>query len=127
MASSMEWMIPHRVLLLRITGDVSSDEVRQIAGSVEKWIDNGHAPVHLMIDTTQMGRFPVSVTQIHGYSRWLYHPKTGYVVLLNPIQLIAFLTTIITGMAHVQFKIAETEQEALQILYKVDDTLLQNP
>jgi hypothetical protein len=72
-----------------------------------------------------MTKFPMSASQIHQLSRWLYRAKTGWIILLSPGRMVGFLGRVIMGMARMRFKTAETLDEALNLLYKEDATLPQ--
>lgn len=123
MSYTTEWLIPQRVILCRVTGDITTDEAQQLADDMETHINAGIAPVHSIFDVSQMGKFPSSVSQINNMSRWVYHSSTGWVITLNASRVMSFLTVVVTNMARVKHRTAQSVDEAFKVLQRLDVSL----
>ena len=60
MPFQLSWYFERRILYQRVYGDVTPEEMVQTNATLIEHLRAGDSPVHLLLDLTQMGKFPTN-------------------------------------------------------------------
>ncbi|MBI1278825.1 MAG: hypothetical protein GC179_11915 [Anaerolineaceae bacterium] len=124
MAHQFEWIIPQRVVLTRIIGEISPDETTEIILESRERTSSGQSPVHFIIDVSALAQQSFSLPKLNEWSSLLPSNTSGWWVLINPNSITMFAISLITKALHVKLKSAQSLEEAIHILQKIDQTLV---
>lgn len=119
-----EWVVPDRIVLTRIEGQVLPDDVTAITLKSRDMILEGQAPVHFIIDVTALNSQRFSLANLNQWSSNIPKGMVGWWVILNPGKMAMFAITMVSKALHIKVKTASSVEDAIQILNKVDQTLL---
>lgn len=119
----LQWLQRNHILLLTADGDLTLASFTTISGRIKRTIDQSTAEVvHLLVDETQIGRFPVQIKEVLAACDYLKHPKLGWVLHYGARnERLATMTTVIAHLSKVHFRRFETFGEAhafLNMLYE---------
>ncbi len=114
------WLKTKRVILERLYGNVTLDEVRHVNHELMSLYEQGIAPIHLICDLTGIETYPTGVADVRHTNNSLMTKDTGWVIIVtsdNPAIRFAAMAVshvILVGVA--QFRIFETFEPALAFL-----------
>lgn len=123
MPFEISWQHENRVILGRYYGVMSLDDLVNWDTSVAQYLNTGTPPIHLILDVSEVTKFPTNVLQLRNHLNNLSHPSKGWTLLVGSSSLINSLTTIVTQLAHSKFRPFKTTSAALDFLAKEDITL----
>jgi hypothetical protein len=119
------WYIDQRVIHCRVIDSISIEELRAMNDHLSKMVDQGTAPVHLMLDGTDMKSFPRNLNTLREASHIIRHPGIGWLIAVgvqNP--LLTFIGSIVTQIDHKsQYRMIASVDEAWTHLQTTDATL----
>ncbi|MBA3869957.1 MAG: hypothetical protein H0X30_12490 [Anaerolineae bacterium] len=127
MSYELSWIIPSRVLLIELEGTVPTDEMIRLNSESLAHVDAGQAPVHILIDATNLNNTPVNLHELSELSKTMHHEGIGWLILINPAKMVSFATSILSKLLQKKMKSADSIQEALMLLERVDQTLDAQP
>jgi hypothetical protein len=122
MAFSMSWHIPERIMLLKVTGQVTTDDVKQINQLVIDSHSSHHYMVHQIIDITEMTKPP-------GFGALRQHTHVtdvndGYVVIVGHMnRMVEFIMVSVTQLKNIRLIVVDTLDEAIAELVALDPSL----
>jgi hypothetical protein len=122
MAFSMSWYIPDRVMLLKISGHATADDVKQINQLV---IDN-RPPfglmVHQIIDITEMTK-PPSFGALRQHTH-VTEAGDGYLVIIGSMnRMMEFVLVSIAQVKNMRLIVVSSLAEAIAELCTLDSSL----
>lgn len=123
MSYELSWYIDRRIVLARLTGDVSAEEIFQNNQRIARdYVQQGQAPVHLLIDISGMEKFPSNLKQLKAASDILLREHSlGWMVTVGKVNTLErFLTSTLTQMFGVRLHMTDTLARALAFLSKND-------
>jgi hypothetical protein len=123
MAYELSWVVPSRIMLIKLEGEVSIEEMTQMIDETHAHVNSGQAPVHILIDAANLHNKPVNFQQINQISTSMANPSTGWWVLVNAGKMVGFTASVLSKLVGVKLKTAATIKEARTILERVDLTL----
>lgn len=119
------WEIPARVLYMKAARDASIEIVRADSETVWKFVKAGEAPVHLLVDLSDVGRFPRDITQ--EMVDLLSHPMLGRVAAVGFPQfdeaIIQSALDALTQLTGKPIDLAASVADGLALLRASDPTL----
>ena len=127
MAYTFSWVVPQRILLIELEGEVKVEEMSPLVDETHAHVNSGQAPVHILIDANKLMNRPVNFQQITQLSKSMSNPATGWWIIMNPGKMVWFTASVLSKLLGVKLKSAESTQEALSILQRVDLTLGAQP
>ena len=127
MAYTFSWVVPQRILLIELEGEVKVEEMSPLVDETHAHVNSGQAPVHILIDANKLMNKPVNFQQITQLSKSMSNPATGWWIIMNPGKMVWFTASVLSKLLGVKLKSAESTQEALSILQRVDLTLGAQP
>jgi len=125
MAYDITWEVPDRIIYLRVYGTLDIDEARCSHEAFCLMLEDcdGSAPVHLIVDHTELERFP-GIWRDYGY---VVHTKPnlhgGWVVAVGHNATVRFITRLIGSVLRFRVCTEETKAAALDYLDQMDPTL----
>lgn len=119
-----EWVVPRRVVLTRIEGEVQPEETTAITFKSRDMILEGQAPVHFIIDVAGLLNQPFSLSNLNQWTKNLPENIGGWWIIINPGKIAMFAISLVSKTLHIKVKTAESVEDAVYILNNVDQTLL---
>ncbi len=126
MPATVSWFLQDHIIIYRLTGKVTLDELAEAWKQASEYRDSVAAgQVHSLCNVGGTEEVPLTLSAImHGAKHPLSHPNQGWVVLYNVNDcLISMIVRIVTRSLGVSFHAAESETQALDFLNMVDATL----
>ncbi len=120
----VEWIIPERVILVRIEGQIQQEEIALINQTSHDFILLGQAPIHYIVDVARAANQPFNFSNLSQWSTIIPKDKVGWGIIISPGKMVMFTIMIIARAFNIHVKKADSVEEAMQILNKVDPTLL---
>ncbi|MCA9915259.1 MAG: hypothetical protein KC496_18025 [Anaerolineae bacterium] len=124
MALETSWFIPEKVILLRATGDLTTEDIVQSTEAGVVLIESCTTPrIHVLFDTEELISFTRDVFALSSaVQKLMGHPRYGWFVMFgrnDPI--VRFITSIVTQIFKRNFKICVTREEAVDFLQELID------
>src|SRR5262249_22059413 len=117
------WYFDDRVAFQRIYGNVTIEDLQQNLQSTLLLIDAGTPPVHVISDLREIAKFPMDVNKLKDIFQLPQRPNMGWTLIITNNALLRFFTSIVVQIAHTNYKIVTSYEEALDLLRRVDPTL----
>ncbi|MCU0500143.1 MAG: hypothetical protein MUF87_22570 [Anaerolineae bacterium] len=117
------WIVPDRVWYNRNYGIMTTEEIKE--GNVEaaSAIRNGVAPVHFVIDTSDLKNFPINLKEMSDSTLFMKEANLGFTIYVTSNMMIRFITQTLTQISKLDFRVVKTLDEGLQLLQILDQTL----
>jgi hypothetical protein len=81
------------------------------------FLDVATAPIHLIVDVSEMTRFPSSVTDMYRAAQYFRHPMFGWEILYGVKSAsLEIILGIISKLMPVRYGIVDSLKEALKFL-----------
>jgi hypothetical protein len=123
MAIDAGWYQDKRIVFGHFVGDLSTEDLINWGKLAESYIEAGIAPVHLVVDIRQMGKFPQQVTLLMSALTYLRNPKLGWNVIVGTSMIVGVLAQIVASITSTKYRNAPSLEDALDYLQRVDSTL----
>jgi hypothetical protein len=126
MPYKLSWYLEGRIAQSTLTGSVSIEEMEAYNQDlIDKYLNVGQPPVHIISDTRDMRQFPTSLIKVKEINeKWLRHPNLGWAVVVgNSNILLNFLAAAVTKMIGVNYRMVATHEDAIVTLKKIDATV----
>jgi hypothetical protein len=110
------------VVFVRFYGIVLFEDVQAQFRETQRYIDEGTAPVHFCIDTSDVEKYDLTLMQI----RSLFpprDPKIGWTVVYGQSKITRFFASIMMQLVKGKFQFVESKDEALSLIAHQDATL----
>jgi hypothetical protein len=123
MPYTLEWYQPQRIILFKLVGKMSEEEVEQSSHNLyHDFLEPGQAPVHILYDSTDLTDYPRNLILVrHAATKYMKHPKLGWLIIYGPDNLtLRFLGKVVSQIMRVQFRYVSTKEDALEILHRID-------
>ncbi len=118
------WHTDNRIVDVQVTGDQTMADLRALNTTIMTLLDDGNAPVHMLIDMTEAGDIPSNIREVKQVFTYLDHLALGWSLFIgvsNPLhKLVISLTNQLSG---VQASVTSTKSAALEQLRRVDQSL----
>ncbi len=122
MPISVSWYEPDRIIFLDVQGDVGIDELQQCTQELNRLFATGTAPVHIITDARQMGKFPTKLLEVRKALSEL--SSFGMDIIIgfdNPVA--RFLASAVSQMSRFEVRLVKDKAEAIQIISRIDSSL----
>ena len=120
------WFLESRIFYNEYWGDVTAEEIRQLAEFNLEYLDHSDAPlVHAFINIEAMGSFPVNLSALRDSTlTTLRHPKMGWLIAYGKNnRFVSFLIPLVTQLFQTRYRLFDTYEEAVAFLQSVDTSL----
>ncbi len=125
----LSWNQPQRIAFVRFNGDLSADELTEFSENfVAHYLSPSIVNVHLISDIRAMGKFPTRMAAVRQATEiFLKHDRMGVLVVIGSMHpLTKFLISIVTQLIGNEYRLVDTEEDALTTLYRFDNSLSTN-
>lgn len=125
MPYQISWYVDKRIILAEFTGELTLPEAEEASGKVTIFVEYGEPPlVHLIADATGMEKFPTQLSLLNGdASRHLRNPNLGWTIVISSNAMTRFVSSILTQVTRVRFRVFASLEEGLAFLAEQDSTL----
>ncbi len=123
MAYEIGYSIDQRVIFVRVYGDYTYEDAHDSNVTAIELIRSGVGPVHIIIDSHEMGSFKIGLSQLRETITMFREPNIGWIIAIGVNPMIRFIGSMVMQMGHVNFRFVENMNDALDTLQRVDLTL----
>ena len=124
MSFEISWYLPKRVLHIHLLAEQSLSDLEALSWQTAPMIEEGIAPVHVLLDDAKGGRPPISLKEIQSRLDIITHPSIGWVVGVGEVDAVAkFMVPLLMKIVKVSYVRVATIEEALVFLSKHDPQL----
>jgi hypothetical protein len=124
MAFRCTWIEEKRVIYTEMISTMTSNEAQKISDAHMKFLNEGAAPVHLIVDLTQLKEVPTNMRQNTSMAGYLQHSSLGWTVLIGGNVLINFMLSILGHVFKFRYVKRATLEESLAYPVSQDQTLI---
>lgn len=124
MTYKIEWQIPKRVLTVTYRGEITIDDLKNVNADLQNHYAEGIAPIHVIshIDTE---KFPKDLKMIRTLLSTLNQKDWGWFIVVGfESSLGRFFMVMVTNTFKLQAKAVSTIEEALDVLSRIDQSLV---
>jgi hypothetical protein len=133
MLDEIYWKVPVRILVMHLSGELSFEEFRtgilQAQATLQEASTSDGLQVHVINDLTRTEatiRQWMEFSEVNAFIRSLPEQLiTGWLIIidshLNP--MMTFITSVVSRITNVRFRVVSAMDEALDVLSKVDTIL----
>lgn len=124
-----QWLIPAHVLETRLIGDITIEDLATSAQTGTLMIETeGIAPVFSLVDMTELGRYPIRMTDMKNVYAQGTSNKLAWIIIFGiPNGVVSFLATIFAQLISRQYRVVKTQSEALALVNKLMPTSKSEP
>jgi hypothetical protein len=126
MPYQVSWLVPQRVVWAQGWGEISAAENQASDEAVKAHIETGQAPVHVLIDVTQVEGFPFSTAshRVKEAREFWQHPNLGWGIICGTDnRVVRFIAEIVMRLAGVKLRLFSTLEEGIAFLEQDDPSL----
>ncbi|MAS32439.1 MAG: hypothetical protein CL610_00445 [Anaerolineaceae bacterium] len=122
MPVELSWLIPERVLHERFYGDVTIEDIQELASTLPPFMEEGVPLIHTIIDATNVTSHP-SIKDIHEHSSLRTYPNEGWRVMVGANAVARFIGSIILQVMGQRYRMYDTLDEALHFIADQDKSV----
>ncbi|NDJ62854.1 MAG: hypothetical protein GYB67_17165 [Chloroflexi bacterium] len=127
MPYTVDWYLPERIMRIQLSEELTIADAEQLSNISPTYINQGTAPVHVLIDALTVEKYPTQIAQLSKVVKSkvdLAH--LGWVIYATRSPLLKFVFSTVTqiAMPNVRLRVYETLDEALAFLVDRDVTLV---
>ena len=125
MSFSVEWLPGHegRIILQTLVGHVTVELVAAASEEVGVLLDQGIAPVHMVVDVNAVTTFTPHATQMKKAGAHLLRPSMGWITLVGASPIMITFINIVTQLAGIKLRNFASLDEALDFILQKDPTV----
>jgi hypothetical protein len=120
MPYNVDWLIKDRLILAVISSDLTLEDIAAFNQSVTALLDAGHAPIYMLADVKDLGKFPFDLISVRRASTYLQHPKLGLVMAYGASRIASSFAQLLTQIAGVKLRFVQSYADALKHLMAED-------
>lgn len=125
MSFEIDWYIPQRVLHVHVLGEMALKDVEEMAHIASDFMEDGFAPVHILLDDVKGGRPPISLKELKSRLAIVEHPSIGWIVGVGEVDAVArFLIPLLMKVMKLKYIRVSTIEEGVGFLSRHDVTLV---
>jgi hypothetical protein len=123
------WIVENRIMLTRLTGHITIEDMIASARKGTAMIESGTAPVYSFVDASQIGHFPLKLNELKSITEEGSSDKLGWIIIYGiPNRLLSFLATTFVQVIGKRYKVVATQDEALEFVAQQEgQTLIPSP
>lgn len=126
MPFDVSWYVERRVVKTVLSGNLTLRDAEAASLMTSDFLLKGSPPlVHLIADTTELEKFPTNLSLINGEaSHHLRNPLLGWTIVISSSTATRFVSSIMTQVARVRFRMFATWEQSIDFLVQQDSTLV---
>lgn len=125
MAFHFEYFPDYSLILIRVEGDVSIEENREIGLQIVATLEQVATSADILFDLRAIGRFPTSLGELRRTSAIVRSPKLGWMVLLTgdkPLLKLVATALIQLQTRSVRMRVFDRLENAIHFLKELQPT-----
>lgn len=128
MPYQIAWHLEKRILMVKMFGLLTDEESSEIGTINSQHLAEGIAPVHIIVDTTELEKFPTNLRQNSQFMAYLRTPSLGWVIVIGLTHnvLAKFAVSVISQVIKFRLSQRDSMSDALTFLEGYDSTLKLN-
>ena len=118
------WIVEERVMLTRLIGHLTVEDMAANAQRGTIMIDSGVAPVYSLVDASLIEHFPLKLNEMKGLTEQGSSDNLGWIIIYGiPNRILAFLATTFVQVIGKNYKVVNTLEDALEFIRNREGTL----
>lgn len=126
MPYAMDWIIDKRVMQIVIAGELDSEMIHAMVEDSRRMTDEGNSPIHAITDATRAESIPKYINQIIKEFKDVKPADSGFTIIIANSSVTRFFAQMLLRVLRLEVRFAADMEEAMDILRRVDTTLLNN-
>lgn len=114
------WHTPKHIMTVRMKGDITLEEVREIHAIVTQLGQESRQMVHLMIDMRDVTSFPTSLMRLSRALGMVDNRRFGWLLIISDDPVLRFLMTTLGKLIKARFRVFGEGENALDFLAIAD-------
>jgi hypothetical protein len=124
MSFEVSWYLPKRIIHVQILAEIGLAQVTEMVELASKLMQEGTAPVHVLLNDAKGGRPPISLKELQSRLEMVRHPSVGWVVGIGEVDPVAkFLIPLLMKIVRLDYVRVMTLDDGLNFLSKQDRSL----
>ena len=124
MSFEVSWYLPERIIHVQVLAELDLSAVEAMSHETLKYMEQGIAPVHILLDDAKGGRPPISLKEMQARMEVANHPSIGWIVGVGEADPVAkFLIPLLMKVVKMKYTRVATIEDALGFLSKQDTTI----
>src|SRR4051812_31972818 len=123
MSFNLSWFLEKRIVYASASGQVTVSELQNVVHTMAAYIRQGDAPVHALLDFTNVEKFPTRINAYKDFAFPAAEPNTGMLVLISANKLALFIIGVVAQLSDRNIYTFPTLDEGLAFLARKDSTL----
>jgi hypothetical protein len=117
MPAENSWIIEDRVMLTRLIGHITIEDMIANAQQGTIMIESGVAPVYSLVDASLIEQFPLKLNEMKSLTEQGSSDKLGWIIIYGiPNRVLAFLATTFVQVIGKNYKVVATREDALEFI-----------
>ena len=122
MPIEVSWIYRNRIALVRFSGVVVLEDVREQVRQTDLFIAAATPPLHFFIDSTQVEKYDLTLAQIRSVFPQ-HNPRIGWTVVYGTSGVTRFFASIMMQLIKGSFHFVDSYPEAVAFIARTDTTL----
>lgn len=123
MAYKVSWHLEGRIVHFLLTGNLTIEELAAGSNEIEQLFDEGTAPIHMISEVRDLGRYPMQIFQLKEAIRFVNRPELGWTAVVGLKGPSAVIANVFSKIARTRQKPFDTLEEAIAFLKEQDSSL----
>lgn len=116
-----EWYVEGRILMTRLIGTVTVEEMLASGQRGTVMIESGESPVYSLVDVSQMDHFPTRLVDIKKIAEQGGSDKMSKIILFGVSnRFINFLANMFTQFIRTDYNVVDTLDDAVKLVEKLE-------
>lgn len=120
MPQTVEWLQEGKIILSKISGVLTIDEIRETSPLYVQMLDAGSAPVHIITGMQGLVLYPTNLLQLKDAMPSLNHPSMGWQVFYGAPPLARSLINVFSTITRSDFSNFRSLEQAVAFLHEKD-------
>lgn len=121
MAYDMTWHTDKRIVMIRIYGELTADELIAINRKTGDYVEDGIPFVHLVLDVRDLEKYPKlgDATKID----FATYDEVGWTIIVGASAILKFISSIVVQVTGARYRMVSDVDEAIAFLQTNDSSL----
>lgn len=119
------WLVPGKVIYTDLIGDLTLESLKAGSDSIiSMYNESEFDRIHIVSNQAEMGNIPVSLKLFNEATPFVRDKRLGWFVMFpEGNQFAKFMATMVTSLAKIDYRHANSLEESLNLLKRMDQTL----
>ena len=113
MSYKISWYIENRVVIIRMYGDITTDEMSSSFNEFSEFLKVGTEHIYLLVDLREVTKFPLNFRDMfQEMGKFRFHERIAWTITLTSNVLISFFGAMASKVIHMPTRTFKTLEEA---------------